>query len=202
MLVFYFLNYNVIWGCIITALVTAAAVTAFFLFFYKGKKDIGDMKPSEKKEIIMGINKNAASFADLYEPLFVLASGKTARKDWVLDSWNTRVNELDGNDSFKDAFNKKFGDIASYKGKDKNYVKAADKLLKYIYKAGVERDDDSHVTADATTAEKYDLIGAGYISEDATYDVFIPYWSIEVKTTEENGEEKENDVILAKGAIR
>ena len=202
MFIFYLVNQNVIWGCIITALITAAAVTAFFLFFYKGKKDISEMKPSEKKELIMGINKNAAAFADLYEPLFVLASGKTARKDWVLDSWNTRVNELEDNGSFKDAFNKKFGDIASYKGKDKNYIKAADKLLKYIYKAGVERDDESHVVVDATTAEKYDLIGAGFIAEDATYDVFVPYWSIETKSIDENGEEKENDIILVKGAIR
>ena len=197
-----FLN-DIILICVLSALAGAAAVFAFFFFFKgKGKKSTDDMKPSDKKEIIMGINNNAAAFADLYEPLFVLASGKTARKDWVLDSWNTRVNELEGNDSFKAAFNKKFGDIASYKGKDKNYIKAADKLLKYIYKAGIERDDDSHVEVDATTAEKYDLIGAGYIAEDATYDVFVPYWSIEVKSTDENGAEKEIETILVKGAIR
>ncbi len=202
MFLFYIVNYNVIWGCIISAIVAAAAVTAFFLFFYKGKKELNDMKPSDKKEIILGINNNAAVFADLYEPLFVLASGRAARKDWVLDSWNARVNSLEGNDSFKAAFNKKFGDIASYKGKDKNYVKAADKLLKYIYKAGVERDDETHVVVDSTTAEKYDIIGAGYLAENAVYDVFVPYWSIEIKNTDENGAVSEFEIVLAKGAIR
>ncbi len=202
MLFFYIINYNVIWGCIISAIVAAAAVTAYFLFFYKGKKNTEDMKPSDKKEIIMGLNSNAALFADLYEPLFVLASGKTARKDWILDSWNMRVNSLEGNDTFKAAFNKKFGDIASFKGKDKNYIKSADKLLKYIYKAGIERSDDFHVVADQTTAEKYDLIGAGYIAADAMYDVFVPYWSIDIKFTDETGAEKETEIILVKGAIR
>lgn len=202
MFLFYLLYSNVIWACVISAIVAAAAVTAYFLFFRKGKKSPEDMKPSEKTEIIMGLNNNASLFADLYEPLFVLASGKTARKDWVLDSWNMRVNSLEGNDAFKAAFNNKFGDIASYKGKDKNYVRAADKLLKYISKAGVERSDASYVIADQTTAEKYDFIGAGFIAADTAYDVFVPYWSITIKFTDEAGEEKSTEIVLVKGAIR
>ncbi len=201
-MLFYILNYNVIWASIISALVGAGAVLAFFLLKNKGKKSADDMKPSLKKDLIVGLRDNAESFSDLYEPLFILASGRTARKDYVLDTWYERVNALEGNASFKEAYNKKFGDIASFKGKAKKYVKCADSLLKYIYKAGIERDDDYVVTADETTAEKYDIIGTSSIETGATYDVFVPFWEIETETKDENGTITETETVLCKGAIR
>ena len=193
MLLFYYINYNVIWACIVSAIVAAAAVTAFFLLKGKGKKSADDMKPSEKKELILGIRDNAELFADLYEPLFILASGKAARKDWVFDSWNNAVNSIEGYEGFKTAFAKRFGDVASFKGKSKKYIKSADKLLKYVFKAGIERDDDATVKADENTAEKYDIIGAASLVADEEYDVFVPYWSIEKDDCE---------TVLSKGAIR
>lgn len=201
-MLFYIINRNVIWACIISALVGAAAVFAFFWFRNNGKKSADDMKPSVKRDIILGLRDNAEAFADLLEPLFLLASGRTERKDYVLDTWYERVNSLEGNDSFKASFMKKFGEIASFKGKTKKYIKCADSILKYVYKAGIERDDDRVETADETTAEKYDIIGAGSIEADAVYDVFVPYWSIETETKDENGEETETETILCKGAIR
>lgn len=201
-MLFFIINYNVIWGCIISAIVGAGAVLAFFLIKNKGKKSADDMKPSPKKDLILGLRDNAEAFSDLYEPLFLLASGKTARKDYVLDSWYERVNSLEGNNSFKEAYNKKFGDIASFKGKKKKYVKCADSLLKYIYKAGIQRDDDSTVTADETTAEKYDIIGNASITAGEVYDVFVPFWELETQTKNENGDEIENEKVLCKGAIR
>ena len=82
---FYIVNYNIIWACIISAIVGAAAAVAFFLFKGKlfTKKSADDMKPSEKKTVILGIRDNAAAFAELLEPLFILASGRTAKKDAV-----------------------------------------------------------------------------------------------------------------------
>ena len=197
-MLFYIVNYNAIWASVISALVGAGAVLAFFLIKNKGKTSADDMKPSPKKDLIIGLRDNAEVFADLYEPLFLLASGRTGRKDAVLDAWNEKVNSLEGNE----AFNKKFGDVASFKGKKKKYVKCADSLLKYIYKAGIERDDDEVVTANETTAEKYDIIGAGSIEADETYDVFVPYWEIERDTKNENGETVEIEKVLCKGAIR
>ena len=195
-MLFYIVNYNIIWACIISAIVGAAAAVAFFLL--KGgklseKKSADDMKPSEKKTVIIGIRDNAAAFAELLEPLFILASGRTAKKDAVLDAWYAKVEEI-GDEEFKAAFVKKFGEIASFKGKDRNYVKCADSILKYVYKAGIERDDDTVTTADEKTAEKYDIIGAGSIEAGNVYDVFVPYWEIENDNDEET--------ILVKGAIR
>lgn len=201
-MLFYIVNYNAIWASVISALVGAGAVLAFFLIKNKGKTSADDMKPSPKKDLIIGLRDNAEAFSDLYEPLFLLASGRTGRKDAVLDAWNEKVNSLEGNEAFKEAFNKKFGDVASFKGKKKKYVKCADSLLKYIYKAGIERDDDEVVTANETTAEKYDIIGAGSIEADETYDVFVPYWEIERDTKNENGETVEIEKVLCKGAIR
>ncbi len=200
-MLFYIVNYNVIWGCIISALLGAGAVLAFFLLKGKGKKSADDMKPSDKKTIILGLRDNAAAFADLLEPLFILASGRTARKDAVLDAWYAKVDEL-GNEEFKAAFVKKFGEIASFKGKKGKYVKCADSILKYAYKAGIERDDDEIETADEKTAEKYDIIGAGSIEAGNVYDVFVPYWVLEIETKDENGNETETETILCKGAIR
>ena len=194
-MLFYIVNYNVIWGCIISAIVAGGAVALFFILRGgKGKKYAEDMKPSDKREMLIGLRDNADAFAELYEPLFLLASGRVSRKDWVFDSWNAAVNAIDGYDSFKSVFNKKFGDVASWKGKKKKYIKNADKLLKYIFKAGIEREDDATVIADETTAEKYDIIGAASLEAGAEYDVFVPYWKLDVEDAE--------DKVLSKGAIR
>lgn len=201
-MLFYIINYNIIWASIISALVGAGAVLAFFLLKNKGKKNADDMKPSDKKNVILGLRDNAEAFSDLLEPLFLLASGKTERKDEVLDAWYERVNSLEGNKAFKESFVKKFGEIGSFKGKKKKYIKCADRILKYCYRAGIERDDDSVVTADESTAEKYDIIGAGSIEAGKIYDVFVPYWEIEIETKGEDGEEIETETVLCKGAIR
>lgn len=194
MFFFYIIYRNIIWACIISALIGAGAVVLFFLLKNKGKKTADDMKPSDKKEMIIGLRDNAEVFSELYEPLFLLASGKVSRKDWVFDSWNAAVNSIEGYDSFKSVFAKKFGDVASWKGKKKKYIKNADKLLKFVFKAGIERDDDSTVIGDVDTAEKYDIIGVASIEAGAEYDVFVPYWALDI--------EGEDDKILSKGAIR
>lgn len=199
---FYIIYRNVIWACIISALAGAGAVLTFYFLKNKEKKTTDDMKPSDKKNIILGLRDNAEIFSDLLEPLFILASGRTERKDEILDAWYDRVNSLVGNDDFKKSFVKKFGEIGSFKGKKKKYVKCADKILKYVYKAGIERDDDVVVTADETTAEKYDIIGAASIEAGKVYDVFVPYWELEIETTDENGEEIETEAVISKGAIR
>ncbi len=201
-MLFYIIYHNIIWACIISAIVGAAAVLTFFLLKNKDKKTTDDMKPSVKKNIILGLRDNAEVFSDLLEPLFLLASGRTERKDEILDAWYDRVNSLVDCDDFKASFVKKFGEIASFKGKKAKYVKCADKILKYVYKAGIERDDDTVVIADENTAEKYDIIGAGSIEAGKLYDVFVPYWEIEIETTDENGEEIETETVISKGAIR
>ena len=193
-MLFYIVYHNVIWACIGSALVGAAATFAYFYFSVLKNKDAEDMRPSAKKTLILGFRDNADQFSDLLEPLFLLSSGKTDRKDYILDTWYGIVDSLEGNDDFKAAFVKKFGGISSFKGKNKKYVKCADSILKYVYKAGIERDDDKVVTADETTAEKYDIIGTGSIEAGNVYDVFVPYWDIE--------NENEDDTILSKGAIR
>ena len=196
-----FLN-DIILICVLSALAGAGAVFAFFFFRCKGKKSTDDMKPSDKKNVIIGLRDNAEVFADLLEPLFILASGRTERKDEILDSWYEKVSSLEDNKEFKESFVKKFGEIASFKGKKSKYVKCAGRILKYCYKAGIERDDDTVVTADETTAEKYDIIGAGSIEAGKVYDVFVPYWELEIETKDENGAEIETETVLCKGAIR
>ena len=175
--------------CLLSA--AAGCVLSFFLLRRGGKpgKSIDDMKPGPQKDIIIGLRDNAVEFSDLYEPLYLLACGNVSRKDAVFDAWNTKVAGSFGSLEFKTAFASEFGYVEKWKGKKKKYVKAAQKLLKYIKKAGIERNKDIAVEGNATTAEKYVLAGNLSLEEGASYDVLAHYWFRE-------------DEILSKGVIR
>lgn len=175
--------------CVLSAV--AGGVLSFFFFRGRGKsaKSIDDMKPGPKKDIIIGLRDNANEFAELYEPLYLLACGNVSRKDAVFDAWNTKVAGSFGSLEFKTAFASEFGYVEKWKGKKKKYVKAAQKLLKYIKKAGIERNKDIAVEGNATTAEKYVLAGNLSLEEGVSYDVLAHYWF-------------RGDEILSKGVIR
>lgn len=72
---------------------------------------------------------------------------------------------------------------------EKLYTKKAYKLIKLLKKAGVCRDNEFTVTADESTAEKYDVIGNVSLVSGAKYDVYIPYWALTKKTKVFPGEE-------------
>ena len=180
---------------ILIIVLSAACGCALSFFFFRGKgagkpgKSIEDMKPGPKKDIILGLRDNAGEFADLLEPLYLLASGNVSRKDAVFDAWNTKVAGSFGTLEFKTAFASEFGYVEKWKGKKKKYVKNAQKLLKYIKKAGIERNKDVAVEGNETTAEKYVLAGNLSLEEGASYDVLAHYWTL-------------GDEILSKGVIR
>ena len=75
--------------CVLSAV--AGGVFSFFFFRGRGKsvKSIDDMKPGPKKDIIVGLRDNAPEFAELYEPLYLLACGNVSRKDAVFDAWKS-----------------------------------------------------------------------------------------------------------------
>ena len=177
---------------IIVLSAAAGGVLSFFFFRKKGSKPgktIDDMKPGPKKDIILGLRDNAGEFAELLEPLFLLACGNVSRKDAVFEAWNTKVAASYGSMEFKTAFAAEFGYVEKWKGKKKKYIKNARKLLKYIDKAGIERNKDIAVEGNETTAEKYVLAGNLSLEEGASYDVLAHYWYM-------------GDEILSKGVIR
>ena len=180
---------------LICLLCAAGGAFASFLFFRgrgagaKPRKTVDDMKPGPAKDIIIGIRDNAYEFADLLEPLYLLAEGNVSRKDSVFDAWNTKVASSTGTLEFKTAFASEFGFVEKWKGKKKKYIKNAQKLLKYVKKAGIERNKDVAVEGNETTAEKYVLAGNLSLEEGASYDVLAHYWY-------------RDDEILSKGVIR
>lgn len=185
MVLFYIFNYNVIWAAIISAIVGAGVVTAYFLFFKKGGTENvkAEKAPSASTLIVEGIANNAEAFSEMYEPVWALANGKLNKKEEVFSRWN----EIAADSDFGDAFASKFGDYASWKkGK---WSKKATKLVKYIFKAGVTRSSDVIVLGDEDTAEKYVYAGSSSIETDAEYDVLAPYWEI-------------NGTVVDKGVIR
>lgn len=178
-MVMFFGYQNMFLVVLLSALVGAALVYCFFRFI---KKDIGkasgveDMKPSEDKEIIMGLKENAASFADLLEPMYILSKGSAGRKDAIFDAWNSRVAGSGASLEFKNAFVSKFGYIEKWKGKDKKYIGNAKKLIKYADKAGIKRSEDKAIQANETTPYKYVMAGSTALESGATYDVLAPFW--------------------------
>ena len=68
-------------------------------------------------------------------------------------------------------------------------IKAAKKLVKAFFKAGIVRSHDIYIVGDDTTAEKYHLAGDGIITADADYEVLAPFWQF-------------GDTILEKGVIK
>ncbi len=198
-MLFFIFNRNLI----LTLLAIAVVAIIVFAVIYRKKKAangvLEDLKDSPKKDMLIGLRDNAEAFSELYEPLYILAKGNTGRKEWVFDSWINTVNALEGQDAFKAVFAKKFGSLASKeetkkrsarkikkidKKKAKKCKKAAKKLLSFLKKAGILRDGTKTVTADETTAEKYDVIGTASLETDAKYDVFAPYWTLTTKTKE------------------
>lgn len=198
-MLFFIFNRNLI----LTLLAIATVAIIVFAVIYRKKKAangvLEDLKDSPKKDMLIGLRDNAEAFSELYEPLYILAKGNTGRKEWVFDSWINTVNALEGQDAFKAVFAKKFGSLASKeetkkrsarkakkidKKKAKKCKKAAKKLLSVLKKAGILRDGTKTVTADETTAEKYDVIGTASLETDAKYDVFAPFWTLTTKTKE------------------
>lgn len=106
-MLFYILYRNYIWFFSILAI--AAAVAAVVYFAKKVRiVSLEEMKPSVKKDLLIGLRDNVESFSDLLEPLFVLAQNRSGRHEWVMNSWNDAVHSVEGNEEFKAAFDEKF----------------------------------------------------------------------------------------------
>lgn len=182
MVLFYIFNYNVIWAAIISALIGAGAVLAYFLIFKKNQSS--EKAPNAADLIISGIAENAEAFNEMYEPLWAVANGKLGKKEAVFEQWN-EVAETVG---FGAAFAEKFGGRENWK-KGKKWAKKANQLVKYIFKAGVTRSTEVVVLGDENTAEKYVYAGSASVEADAEYDVLAPYW-------------ESNGTVVDKGVIR
>lgn len=187
-MVLYIIYNNIIWACILAALIGAGAATLVFVL--RGKKGSGEEKEfSSKNAFVNGIRDNNEQFAGIYEAMYSVARGKTAKKREAFDKWAQAVADT-GNEEMLKEFNKKCGKYTKWKPrKTKKFVKAAKKLVKSFFKAGVIRSHDLYVIADETTAEKYHLAGDGMITTDEEYEVLSPYWAFD-------------GTVLEKGVIR
>ncbi len=183
MVLFYIFNYNVIWAAIISALIGAGAVFAYF-FFFKKEATATTKAPKAADIIVSGIAENAEAFSEMYEPLWAVANGKLNKKEAVFEQWNAVAETI----GIGEAFAEKFGGREKWK-KGKKWGKKANQLVKYIFKAGVTRSTEVAVLGDDTTAEKYVYAGSASVEADAEYDVLAPYW-------------ESNSTVVHKGVIR
>lgn len=132
-MLFYILYFNYIWTFII---LTVIAGIAAFIYFKNRPKIVAleEMKPSRKKDLLIGLRDNAGVFSELLEPLFALATERSGRKEWVMDSWKEAVDSIEGYEEFKDVFEEKFFEIYGRNAAPLVKNKAATKEEKKVYK--------------------------------------------------------------------
>lgn len=170
---------------IIFASVIAAAVAAVGTFFFLRKKGVITIVKAEKAQptdpIVVGIRENAALFGQLYEAMYLVSKGRSAKVRTGFAAWNNRVDTLDDDSEFVIAFREAYGDYEDWK--EKKAIKKAGKLVKAVKKAGVLRDKDVSVFAEDDFAEKYNVVG-GVVEEGEELDVLSPFWTFEGEVIE------------------
>lgn len=192
---------NIIYGgmlipLLIVFVLACAAITVFSLI-RAGKGGKGN-----KNVLAEGIKENADDFTEMFEPVYSVSIGKHDKQEEIFALWNQKVAESENDNGYKAVFEKKFGDYATWgvketkkgakvkeKKQNKLYKKAAKKLVKIFFKAGIVRGHEIFATGNETTAEKYELVGAGSIETERKYEVLAPFWSLK-------------DKIVDKGVIR
>ncbi len=180
---------NIIIACAVAALIGAGVATLVFLLTGRKPKldENGQIIPNSA--ITAGLRDNVEAFAGMYEPMYDISIGKVGKKSETFDAWAAAINET-GNGAFIEEFNKKFGKYTKWNAKkNKKFIKAAKKMVKLFFKAGIIRSHDVYTVGDDTTAEKYHLVGDDMIETDKEYDVIAPFWQC-------------GDIILEKGVIK
>ncbi len=170
---------------VIVASVIAAAVGAVAAFFYLRTKGVITITKVEKAQptdpIVIGLRENAVLFGQLYEAMYLVSKGKSAKVRTGFAAWNNRIDTLDDDSEFVMAFREAYGDYEDWK--DKKAVRKAGKLVKAFKKAGILRDKDVSVFAEDDFAEKYNVVG-GVVEEGEELDVLSPYWTFDGEVIE------------------
>ncbi len=134
-MIFYIVYSNIIWACVIAAIIGAGTATLVFLL--KGNKGGGDGEFAPKNALEAGLRANAENFAGMYEAMFSVSCGKVGRKVDVFDMWSNAV-AATRDAAFVEAFNKKCGKYTQWKPKNnKKFIKAAKKLVKAFFRSGI-----------------------------------------------------------------
>lgn len=173
------------WPQLIVACVIAAAVSATAAFFYLRKKGVVTIAKVEKAQptdpLVVGLRDNAVLFGQLYESMFLVSKGKSAKIQSSFAAWNNRIDTLDDDSEFVMTFREQFGDFEDWK--DKKAVRKAGKLVKAFKKAGILRDKKVSVFAEDDFAEKYNVVG-GVVEDGEELDVIVPFWTFDGEVIE------------------
>lgn len=163
----------------------AAAIGATGAFFYLRKKGVitvAKAAPAAATDpIVIGLRENAALFGQLYEAMYLVSKGRSAKLRTGFAAWNNRIDTLDDDSEFVIAFREEFGDYEDWK--DKKAVRKAGKLVKAFKKAGIVRSKDVSVFAEDDFAEKYNVVG-GVVEDGEELDVIAPFWSVDGEVIE------------------
>jgi hypothetical protein len=127
-----------------------------------------------KDTIALGIKAHAEVFSGLYEPMYMVASGKLGGKLGVFDEWCLRSGNLNDGTSFSESFVSRFSGFRDWE--DAEYIKNAQLILSSITKAGVVRDTFKEIEVDESTILRYGTLDGRELNKGEIIQVLMPCW--------------------------
>jgi len=126
------------------------------------------------------------SFKNIYEPIYRVSQGISAKSNDILDDLNTRMLYLDGYPNVQAFWRSLFADYKSFTPEKLRETTA--EFMNFVFEAGIKRDNSDRVTVDETTRRKYYNYNDGEFVTGETMKVKFAYWSL-------------GDEILEKGTL-
>ena len=126
------------------------------------------------------------SFKDIYESIYRVSRGQSKRSNDILDDLNSRIYYLKGCPNVQAFWRSLFTGYESFSPEKLKETTA--EFMKFVFEAGIERDNSEQVTVNETTRYKYYNSDDGEFVKGEKMKVDRPYWSL-------------GDKILEKGVL-
>jgi hypothetical protein len=171
-------------GCAVT--VGAAAVLLVLL----RKKAQAPASPLQthplREKAALDFKQNASAFNGLYEPLYLIKTGKLKFGEGLFADWDARVNNFKDHPALLEVWSAAYNSGEGYD--ESSYPQKAAELLEFTQEAGVFRSEETEVTSSSEIFRYYFPKDGLRIEYGALANVDLPYWAI-------------GDNVLEKGQI-
>lgn len=169
---------NIGWVLFAYFILTATLIIVYVYIMSTRKKTVSDSIATsrQREKAIVEFQENANVFSNLYEPLFILKSGRPENGESVFANWNTHIEALNECHDLIGYWRKLYNGGEGWS--ESNYSFKATELLAFITEAGVSRSTDTEITANRETPDYYTSQGDIDVEDNIKLKVDRPYWSI------------------------
>jgi hypothetical protein len=126
------------------------------------------------------------SFTDVYESIYRVSQGQTKRSNDILEDLNSRIHYLKDSPNVQAFWRSLFTGYERFTPEKLKETTA--EFIKFVFEAGIKRDNSEQVTVDETTHYKYYNSGDGDFVKGEKMKVERAFWSL-------------GDKILEKGVL-